>query len=256
MIKKSPFLKVSGIHVNFPLHLDQTRSFRLMLVRALGIRKDEFRRYKTAIRNLSFTAGPGTRLALLGSNGSGKTTLLRTLNGVYEPSEGQITRRGSVAALINNTMGMDFYSSGLENIYLRGLHMGLSREEVEPHVSDIVEFAELGEDIYRPVRTYSSGMLTRLSFGIATSYTADIYLMDEWIGAGDARFFDRAQDRISKMFNDQTILILASHSDGLVKEWCTHGLVLAKGEPMGIHTIEEAVALKNHLMRRNYTPTI
>ena len=242
-----PYIYARGVHINFPLHLDESRSFRKTLVDIMSLRSSN-RSYKAALSNISFTAKPGDRIALVGSNGSGKTTLLRTLNGVYQPSQGVIYRRGHTAAMINNTMGMDFFLSGLENIYLRGTFLGFTKREMEKRVDDIVDFAELGDDIFRPVRHYSSGMLARLAFGIATTVRAEIYLMDEWIGAGDARFFKRAQKRIENMFTDDTILILASHSDALCQTWCNKGLVLEKGHPYLFSDINHCIDVKNRLM--------
>jgi len=249
MSKKTPMIYVKNVHVSFPLHLDQTRSFRRAIARVAGLGSKTGRQYKAALSSISFKAHKGERIALLGSNGSGKTTLLRTLSGVYQASEGTVVRRGSVATMINNTMGMDFYSSGLENIFLRGMRLGFTRSDMEKHVEDIVEFTELGDDIFRPVRTYSSGMLARLSFGIATSFTADIYLMDEWIGAGDSRFFTRAQERIDRLFSENSILILASHSDALLRNWCTKGIVLDGGSISLIADIESCIARKNEIMK-------
>jgi ABC-type polysaccharide/polyol phosphate transport system ATPase subunit len=250
MSKMTPMIYVKGVHVNFPLHLDNSRSFRRAIATMSGIGKKTERQYKAALSSISLKVHKGERIALLGSNGSGKTTLLRTLSGVYEPPQGVIVRRGSVATMINNTMGMDFYSSGLENIYLRGMRLGFTRSEMNKHVDDIIDFTELGDDIYRPVRTYSSGMLARLSFGIATSFMADIYLMDEWIGAGDARFFERAQERIDKLFTEDSILVLASHSDALLRQWCTKGVVLDQGSISLKADIESCIIRKNELMKK------
>lgn len=242
-----PYIHVRNVHVSFPIHLDNTRSFRVAALNLLRLSGPQ-RIYHGALSNVSFTAKPGDRIALLGSNGSGKTTLLRALNGVYQPSQGQIFRRGETAALINNTMGMDYFASGIENIFLRGLFLGYSREQMARKVDDIVSFAELNDDIFRPVRHYSSGMLARLAFGIATSVRAQIYLMDEWIGAGDKRFFERAEKRIEDMFDERTILILASHSDALCHKWCDFGLVLEKGSQYYFGEVKEATKIKNRLM--------
>lgn len=248
-----PYVRVRRLHISFPTHLDAERSLRTSLARALRFAPQPKRRsYKAALSNISFTLRAGDRLALIGANGSGKTTLLRALNGVYEPVQGKIVIRGTTAALINATLGMDPFRNGNDNIFLRGLQMGLSREDMASRVEDIVDFAELGEDITRPVRTYSSGMMARLAFGIMTSVKADIYLMDEWIGAGDKRFFDRAQERISGLFQDRSILVLASHSDALVKRWCNKALVLHKGHQYFLGDIDAGLEIKNRLMKNEF----
>lgn len=245
------FIDVQGLHINFPLHLDQSRSFRLSLANMFRPGRVQRRQYKAALSNINLKIQAGDRVALIGPNGSGKTTLLRALNGVYPPVQGKIIRKGSTAALINATLGMDHYLSGRENIYLRGYFFGKTRAQMDRHVDGIIEFSELEDDIERPIRTYSSGMMARLAFAIATTVRADIYLLDEWIGAGDARFFDRAQERVTQMFQEKSILVLASHSDALVRKWCNKAFVLCKGHPFAYTDIEEGIKIKNALMKDN-----
>lgn len=248
----SPLIEIQRLHVSFPVHLDSSFSFRHAALNVLRGNFQAERRYKSALSNISFTIKPGDRVALLGANGSGKTTLLRTLNGVYFPVQGSVLVKGRVASLLNGTLGMDFFQSGVENIYIKGLQLGMSREVMSRKVSEIIDFAELGEDIERPVRTFSSGMVARLAFGIMTSIEADIYLMDEWIGAGDARFFQKATKRIENLFGTERIVVLATHSDALAKTWCNKGLVLHSGTKYCYTNVDDAVFVKNELMHKRY----
>ena len=182
-----------------------------------------------AIDNISIEINDGDRIGLVGHNGSGKTTLLRVLAGIYKPNGGAITIEGQVGALLNPTAGMDPESTGIENIYLRGYMMGMSRREIASKLDDIAEFSELGDFLELPMRTYSAGMFARLAFAISTAADKDILLIDEGIGAGDAAFQKKVQQRIESLFNRTPIIILASHSDALISEFCSRRVQMEHG---------------------------
>lgn len=183
-----------------------------------------------SLRNVSLDLVPGDRLGLAGHNGAGKTTLLKTLAGVYEPTSGYMECRGRVANLLDVTMGMDFEATGLDNIRLKGLLHGLHAAEIARKTRDIVEFSGLGSYVEMPVRVYSSGMLLRLAFSIVTSFEADILLMDEWLGVGDADFSARAQIRLAAIVRNASILVLASHSQEILRSHCNRILTLDHGQ--------------------------
>lgn len=245
----SPQLSLRDVTVHFPMHLDErSRSFRWMLTSLMNPKREK-RRYHYGLHNVNLTAHAGDKIGIVGRNGAGKTTLLRTLAGVYEPDRGTITRIGKTVPLINLAMGMDMYSSGVENIALRGTLYGMTPDEIESTVEDVREFSELGRFLNEPIRTYSSGMLARLSFGIATSVEADIILMDEWISAGDARFIDRAEARMERMLNENRVVFLASHSAGLVRKWCNRLLVMDGGEILyDNHDVQAGLDFLNKLL--------
>lgn len=180
--------------------------------------------------SISFTLSPGERIGLIGSNGAGKSTLLRVLGGVYPSSGGKLAVNGTAKGLFNIQLGMNAEGTGLENIYLRGLQMGMSLNDVREIVEGVVEFSELGDDIALPVSTYSTGMLLRLAFAISTMIEPDILLLDEWIGAGDARFKQKAQDRMNQLVDKSRGLVLATHNPRLMKKLCSRGLVLSAGK--------------------------
>lgn len=192
-----------------------------------------------ALRNISFELKPGDRLGLLGRNGSGKSTLLRVLAGVYPPSSGRVELRGRAAPMFNVGLGVRPEASGRRNIILRGLLNGLTRKEAEAKVDEIIEFTELGPYIDMPVRTYSSGMAMRLAFATATSFSPQILLLDEWIGAGDEGFQAKATKRMGDLVAQAGITVIASHKRQLIKKVCNLGLWLDAGEMRAIGPIED-----------------
>ncbi|MDO8607003.1 MAG: ABC transporter ATP-binding protein [Phaeospirillum sp.] len=183
----------------------------------------------SALKGLNFEINKGDRVGLIGHNGAGKTTLLRTLAGIYEPVAGDLSVWGRVMPLFNVTDGIDVDSTGYEAIHTRGLTLGFSRELMDK-ADEIAEFTGLGEYLYMPIRTYSSGMLVRLAFAIATAITPDILLMDEIIGAGDSAFVDRAEARLKTFVRDAGIMVVASHSEAILRQWCNKAMLLHKGE--------------------------
>jgi ABC-2 type transport system ATP-binding protein/lipopolysaccharide transport system ATP-binding protein len=182
-----------------------------------------------AIDGLNLEINDGDRVGLVGHNGSGKTTLLRVLAGIYKPNGGAIAIEGQVGALLDSTAGMDPESTGIENIYLRGYMMGMGRREIASKLDDIAEFSELGDFLELPMRTYSTGMSARLAFAVSTAAHNDILLIDEGIGAGDAAFQKKAQQRIENLFDRTPIVILASHSETLISEFCNRRVEMEHG---------------------------
>lgn len=244
-------IDLDSVTVHFPMHLDErAQSFRFALAsifRPMNLK----RRYKLGLDNVSLSARKGDRIGIVGRNGAGKTTLLRTLSGVYEPDAGSIVRIGKTISLINLSMGMDMYASGIENIRLRSLLYGMNSEQIERTVERVRDFAELNDYLAEPIRTYSSGMLARLSFGIATSVEADIILMDEWVSAGDTRFIERAEARMNEFLADDKIVFLASHSVGLIRKWCNKLMVLNQGQLLYFdQDIEAGLAFYRELLTK------
>lgn len=182
-----------------------------------------------ALTDITLNLQAGDRVGLLGHNGAGKTTLLRLLGGVYEPSIGQMQVEGRVTSLIDVTLGMDFESTGYENILLRGLMLGIPRTEIRRLTPEIAEFSGLGDYLSMPVRTYSSGMVLRLAFSIVTSVHADILLMDEWLSVGDADFIKKAEERLKALVDKASILVLASHNPQIISDLCNITVRLEHG---------------------------
>jgi len=195
----------------------------------------------TILDGISFTLKSGERLGLIGANGAGKSTLLRVLAGIYRPSSGELIVNGKTKGLFDISLGMNAEATGLENIYMRGLQMGLHLREIKNLVPEIVAFSELEEAIDKPINTYSTGMSMRLAFSVSTMIEPDILLLDEWIGAGDARFQNKVEERMNRLVEHSRGLILATHNTGLMKNLCTHGLVLEKGKMVFCGDLNEAL---------------
>ena len=224
-------INVRGVHVTFPIYHGSSRSLkRTMFAAASGrLQSDGGRVVVEALRDVSFSLRSGDRLGLVGGNGAGKTTLLRTLAGIYEPVVGEVRVQGGIGALLDPNLGMNPELTGRENIGLRGLYNGLSQPAISKLENDVQEFAELGEFLDLPLRFYSSGMVIRLGFALATAIRPQVLLMDEWFLAGDAAFMDRARSRLEDMVRGAEILVLSSHAAPVIEDWCNRALWLDQG---------------------------
>jgi ABC-2 type transport system ATP-binding protein/lipopolysaccharide transport system ATP-binding protein len=227
-------VQVSNVSVYFPIFDASARSLKKRVISlSTGGRIGRDKTDHIVVRALDavdLSLGRGDRLALLGRNGAGKSTLLRVMAGIYEPTGGSVAVRGRVAALLGGSPGMDPDSTGRENIVLHGLYLGLSKAEIKRHIEAIIDFTELGSFIDLPLRTYSTGMRARLSFGIATAVIPEILLLDEGIGAGDAAFMEKANRRLHEFVGGAGILVLASHSEGLIRQFCNKYALLERGK--------------------------
>lgn len=184
-----------------------------------------------AVKDLSFTLEVGEILGLVGSNGAGKSTTLKTIAGIFAPNSGTIDLHGNTISLLAVGMGFQNELTGRENIVLTGMLMGLSEEEITLRMDDIINFAELKGYIDFPVRTYSSGMRSKLSFAIAVELKPDILLVDEVLSVGDARFKKKSFKKMKELIQDETrTVVLVSHNSANIRELCTKALWLEKGE--------------------------
>ena len=226
-------IEVAGVSVMFPLYGGAARSLKnRLMASATGGRIGSDARARTvvqALTDVSLKVAHGERVALVGHNGAGKTTLLRVLSGIYPPQVGRIAMVGRIAPIFDIGLGMDPDATGYDNIRIRGLYLGLSRRQIEAKVEDIAAFTELGPFLDMPMRTYSAGMQTRLSFAVSTSVDPEILLLDEGIGAGDASFINRANERLREFVERSGILVLASHDEGLLSRLCSRAIRLEHG---------------------------
>ena len=231
-------IQVENVSVDFPLYHGSARSLKKTVFAVASGRIGEDTRQRVvvqALRNIDIDLRSGDRLGLVGTNGAGKTTLLRTIAGIYEPTAGRIRVEGSLNALLDPQLGMNPELTGRENIMLRGLYNGFSKRQVSAMEADVQAFAELGEFLDLPVRFYSSGMIIRLGFALATCIRPQVLLMDEWFLAGDASFMMKARARLESVVRGADILVLSSHQTAAVLDWCTrvvwmdHGRVVMDG---------------------------
>lgn len=226
-------IALDHVSVDFPIYGAGSRSLKKSLLRvgsASRIARDAKDRITVrALRDVTLHIAEGERVGIVGRNGAGKSTLLRTIAGIYEPTAGRVRVDGRVTTLFSLNVGIEQEATGYENILLRGLAAGMRRDEIERRAADIADFTELGEHLNLPLHTYSDGMRARLAFAIATAAEPDIVLMDEWIGAGDAAFMEKAQGRLSTMLDGARVLVLASHNADLIKKVCTRTVELVNG---------------------------
>lgn len=225
-------LTVRGLSVDFPIYHGNSRSLkRHVFARASGRlqQDDKSRIVVNALRDISLDLRSGDRLGLIGGNGAGKTTLLRTLAGIYEPVQGRIEIEGRIGALLDPNLGMNSDLTGRENIVLRGLYNGYPRPEIDRLERDVEAFAELGDFLDLPMRFYSAGMTIRLGFALATAIRPEVLLMDEWFLAGDAAFMEKASIRLESVVNQAEILVLSSHSPGVILNWSTRVIRMDQG---------------------------
>lgn len=237
-------IEIDGVSVFFPLYHGSSRSLKKTLANAATGRLGQDSQHRMVVRTLtdiSFSLKPGERLGLVGANGAGKTTLLRALAGIYEPVIGRMSVRGSMAALLDTSLGMNMEMSGRENIMLRGLFNGLPKSMLPRLERDVAAFAELGNFLDLPVKTYSAGMVVRLGFALATAIRPQILLMDEWFLAGDANFLEKARERLEELVRSADILVLSTHSLDIVRDWCTRVLWLDQGHIMADGPADEVV---------------
>jgi len=236
-------LSLENVSVSFPIYHGGSRSLKKnLLFRSSGghLASDANHRITVeALRSVSLRFQPGDRVALVGSNGAGKTTLLRVMAGIYEPVSGTVTSRGRISPMFDIGLGVDGEISGYENIRLRGVILGLTPVEIEERMQDIVEFTELGDYLDIPVRTYSTGMMTRLVFAVATCFAPEILLMDEWIVAGDAVFISKAQRRIESFVQNASIMVVASHSLTLCRQFCNKAMWMEGGQIRAFGPVDE-----------------
>lgn len=238
-------LEAENISLHYPVHNLDSQSLRSHLVNISsgGIIKRQSRNIVIveALRNVSFNLEAGDRVGLIGKNGAGKTTLLKVLAGIYEPTHGRVKRNGRISTLFDIGLGMDENESGYENIRLTGTLMGMSSSEIESYIPEIEDFSELGEFLSMPLRTYSSGMRVRLGFSIATITGADILLIDEIFGAGDIFFEVKAKSRIEELMKRSKVMVFASHSNSLIRNFCNKGMLFHKGELILFDSIDSAI---------------
>lgn len=227
-------INFNKVNIEFPIFNATGRSLTSSILKvATGGKLDadtNGRVLVKALTDISFSIVEGDKVALLGHNGAGKSTMLRALGRVYSPTRGTAEIVGDIGSLIDISFGINPEATGRENVFIRGQLLGLTKQEIADHYAEIVEFAELGDFMEMPVRTYSSGMHLRLAFAVSTVVRPEILLMDEWLSVGDADFQHKAESRLRALVSETKILVLATHSRELVEAVCTRAIWLEHGQ--------------------------
>jgi len=233
------------VSVEFPIYNINSRSLKKHFLRlATGGNVSQDANDHVVIKSLNsvnLTINHGDRVGIIGHNGAGKSTLLRLLAGIYEPTHGHLKIDGKVSSMLDLMSGIESEFTGYENIMIRGTILGIPRTKIKEQMGQIAEFTGLGDYLAMPVRTYSSGMMVRLAFAISTSILPDILLIDEVFGAGDTNFFLKARERMISLVNQSNIVVMATHANELIKEFCNKALLMDGGKIKYFGSVDEAL---------------
>lgn len=208
------------------------------LKETLSISKKAYHKDHYALDNISFEVKKGENIGIIGTNGSGKSTLLKMITGVLTPTKGEIEVNGKISALLELGAGFNPEYTGIENIYLNGTMMGYNRGQMENKINEIIEFADIGDFINQPVKTYSSGMFARLAFAVAINVEPDILIVDEALSVGDTRFQMKCMNRMKKMMEGGTTVLFVSHDINSIKKFCSKSLWIDKGKFKGFGEVD------------------
>lgn len=222
-----PAVIATDVGVQYALRFSRRKSIQHTLGQLLA--RDPVERF-WALRHVSLSVVHGESLAVIGPNGAGKSTLLQVLAGIIRPTEGQVEVRGHVSGLLTLGAGFDVELTGRDNILLAGAFLGLDDRVTRELLPGIVEYADLGQFIDAPLKTYSSGMRARLGFAIATSVDPDILLLDEVLATGDATFRDKSKARVLELVRGAKAVVLVTHDMSWVREYCNRAVLIEKGQ--------------------------
>ena len=234
MKKEEIAITVKDLHVYY-------RDMKRFSLKKNGLKGKGSGKIFKAIKGVSFEVPKGQILGICGKNGSGKSTLLRAISGIFSPDQGSINLHGNSISLLSIGVGFQKQLTGYENIFLSGMLLGYTKEQIEKKVDDIIEFSELGDFIYNPVRSYSSGMYSKLAFSITAILETDIILIDEVLSVGDVHFKEKSYNKMKELISDSNrTVVIVSHSSKTVEElcdrviWLNDGLIKDEGNPKTI----------------------
>lgn len=246
-------IDLDNITLEYPVHNYSSLSLKSALVSLASTGAISRRAASSvtvrSIDGLSLRLRRGDRLAVIGGNGAGKTSLLKVISGIYDPTSGQRRVHGRVTTLLGTGFGLDEEATGYQNIILGGIALGYTRRQMIDSFDEIAAFTQLGDFLNMPLRTYSAGMRAQLAFGIATCREPDILIIDEGIGAGDAQFMKKANARVDKLVSSNNILVMASHSEEILEQFCNKCLYMQRGRPLFFGDFEEGM----EMYKRDYS---
>lgn len=219
-----PIISFKNVSKEYILYKNSQERFKALF------RKPKNPKINKALKNVSFDIYPGEAVGIIGDNGAGKSTILKMITGVAFPQEGEVEVTGKVAALLELTAGFSMEMTGRENIYLKGYILGLNDEYIKTIEEKIIDFAQLGDYIDQPVRTYSSGMRLRLGFAININIEPNILVVDEALAVGDASFKKKCKDKINEIIKTGVTVLYVSHNENSVAEICSRAIFLKKGQ--------------------------
>lgn len=243
-VKKNIAITVKNLHITY-------RGLKKTSIRAswrkLGDKVELFK----ALKGVSFEVEEGKILGIIGKNGSGKSTMLRAIAGIFSPDKGAIDLHGNSISLLSIGVGFNKKLTGKENIYLSGMLLGFSEEEIATKEKEIIAFADIGKFIDKPVKTYSSGMYSKLAFAITAILETDIMLIDEVLSVGDAKFKEKSYNKMKELISDEhRTVIIVSHSLGTIKELCNEVLWLNDGEVIMMGPPNEVLPKYEEFMKK------
>ncbi len=213
------------------------------LKESLGLSKKKRYREHYALRDVSFSVEKGETIGIIGTNGSGKSTLLKIITGVLNPTKGSLSINGRISALLELGAGFNMEYTGIENVYLNGTMMGFSREEIDAKMNDILDFADIGDFVKQPVKTYSSGMFVRLAFAVAINIEPEILIVDEALSVGDVFFQAKCFKKFEEFKEQGKTILLVSHDMGSIQKYCGRAILLNKGNVLAIDESRTVVDL-------------
>lgn len=230
-------VEVNDVSMRFNLEREKINSFKEYMIKLLkkSVHYDEF----YALKNVSFSVEKGDSFAIIGGNGSGKSTMLKIISGIYKPTIGNVRVHGSIAPLIELGTGFDIELTARENIFLNGAVLGYSKKFMQEKFEEIIDFSELHDFVDVPLKNFSSGMVARLGFSIATLVKPDLLIVDEILSVGDQVFQEKCEKRMSELTSGGTTLLLVSHSIEQVKNVCNNAIWLNKGEVMAAGEVKK-----------------
>lgn len=232
-------VEVSNVTMRYRLASEKIDSFKYYFIKKMK-RQIHYKDFE-ALKNVSFSVNKGEVFGVIGMNGAGKSTLLKVIAGVLKPTSGTVDKKGGVAPLLELGAGFNEDLTGVENIFLNGLLLGYSRKFLREKLDEIVDFSELGDFIYTPIKNYSSGMKARLGFAISTAVQPDIIILDEVLSVGDVTFKDKSEAKINSMIKNDTTVIFVSHSLEQVERLCDRVLWLERGTIRAIGETREVL---------------